>query len=88
MQAGSGVESCPVCNSPGVRVMDSRVRTSGRSRRKRCERCGHRWSTIEVSLEEAPTLVSDEAIVRAEKIIADAIDQLSALRSSLIEFLP
>jgi transcriptional regulator NrdR family protein len=39
---------CPVCHHDDSAVIDSK---SGR-RRRRCTRCGERWSTVEIELEE------------------------------------
>lgn len=40
---------CPSCNFPDTKVVDSRVTGDGLSirRRRECERCGHRFSTLE-----------------------------------------
>ncbi len=40
---------CPACNSAETKVVDSRMSGDGMSirRRRECERCGHRFSTLE-----------------------------------------
>lgn len=40
---------CPACNSADTKVVDSRMSGDGMSirRRRECERCGHRFSTLE-----------------------------------------
>jgi transcriptional repressor NrdR len=40
---------CPVCNSPDTRVIDSRLSLDGTSvrRRRECEKCEFRFSTLE-----------------------------------------
>ncbi|TAL19958.1 transcriptional repressor NrdR [Patescibacteria group bacterium] len=40
---------CPACNFRDTKVVDSRVSSDGLSirRRRECERCGHRFSTLE-----------------------------------------
>lgn len=40
---------CPVCNSAETKVVDSRMSGDGMNirRRRECERCGHRFSTLE-----------------------------------------
>ena len=40
---------CPACNSVETKVVDSRMSGDGMSirRRRECERCGHRFSTLE-----------------------------------------
>lgn len=41
--------NCPVCNSKDTKVVDSRISTDGLSirRRRECNKCGFRFSTIE-----------------------------------------
>ena len=41
--------NCPKCNEPEARVVDSRNRESGREvyRRRRCQSCGTRFTTLE-----------------------------------------
>lgn len=41
---------CPLCDKGGTRVINSRYVTSydGVSRRRECQNCGHRWTTIEI----------------------------------------
>ena len=43
---------CPECRSKKTVVIDSRDVAEGRSRRRRrhCNKCRHRWSTIEVNV--------------------------------------
>jgi len=40
---------CPVCSHPDTRVVDSRMSTEGESirRRRECDKCGFRFSTVE-----------------------------------------
>lgn len=40
---------CPQCKQPGLRVIESRKATGGTRRRKKCECCGYRFTTYEVS---------------------------------------
>lgn len=35
---------CPVCSHTETRVL----RKEGNNRRRKCERCKHRWTTVEV----------------------------------------
>lgn len=53
---------CPACNYRDTKVVDSRVSTDGLSirRRRECEKCGHRFSTLE-SLE-----ILDLAVVKRD----------------------
>ena len=38
---------CAVCKSADHRVLETVERESAIRRRRKCERCGHRWSTFE-----------------------------------------
>jgi transcriptional repressor NrdR len=38
---------CSVCSSPDHRVMDTVETDDAIRRRRKCERCGHRWTTFE-----------------------------------------
>lgn len=51
--------NCPRCNSPKIRVLDSRDGVDGRSvrRRRECESCGFRFGTIEQILDNLPLIV-------------------------------
>jgi transcriptional regulator NrdR family protein len=43
---------CPRCNAPDSHVYDSRLRVSGAVwRRRKCRKCGARWTTTETLLE-------------------------------------
>jgi transcriptional regulator NrdR family protein len=44
--------NCPKCNSDNVFTPDSRPRGNTVYRRRSCEGCGYRWSTLEISHEE------------------------------------
>lgn len=43
-------DPCPLCGREGSRVTDSRpyVGTAFRRRRRKCDPCGHAWTTLEV----------------------------------------
>jgi transcriptional regulator NrdR family protein len=53
---------CPACSAPGSGVYDSRVAISDGSpyvrRRRKCDACGHRWSTAEIPVEQFEALLS------------------------------
>lgn len=49
---------CPVCGNPKTGVIDSRIEEDCVSRRRSCERCGTRWKTIEVDLDQWDNMVS------------------------------
>ena len=68
---------CPVCNNQDTKVVDSRLSNDGSSirRRRMCEQCEHRFSTIEeVALLDTAVVKRDgrrEKYMR-EKVIAGA----------------
>jgi hypothetical protein len=43
-------DPCPHCRAEGSRVTDSRPHELGRSRRRHCDACNTRWTTIEVAV--------------------------------------
>jgi len=54
---------CPKCEADST-VSDSRLRTDGNIRRRRsCDKCGEKWSTIEISLEEFDKVLRMRAIL-------------------------
>lgn len=68
---------CIVCKSDAHRVLDTTERDNAIRRRRRCDRCGHRWTTIERDEAEAAG-----APVDREAILANirAIETLVAPR--------
>jgi transcriptional repressor NrdR len=38
---------CRVCSSEGHRVLETAERDNAVRRRRKCDRCGHRWTTWE-----------------------------------------
>lgn len=42
---------CPVCHCPDHRVLSTDRASTATRRRRKCDRCGHRWSTVEISAE-------------------------------------
>lgn len=40
---------CPQCKQHGLRVLESKKASDGQRRRKKCECCGYRFTTYEVS---------------------------------------
>jgi uncharacterized metal-binding protein (TIGR02443 family) len=44
-----GAMKCPVCHAVDSRVMH----TDGSKRRRECAHCRHRWSTVELPVENA-----------------------------------
>lgn len=44
---------CPKCQSPDLRTLETRPTASGVKRRRECETCRHRFTTVE-RLKERP----------------------------------
>lgn len=44
---------CPLCNHPDSRVLRTTERNGQIRRTRQCERCGHRWPTVEITEAEA-----------------------------------
>lgn len=49
----TGTDPCPRCGAAGSRVVDSRpyAATGWRRRRRKCDPCGHLWTTLEFPVE-------------------------------------
>lgn len=65
----AGIEICPDCGNHGVDVKDSRPCESGRRRRRVCQKCGYRWTTIEQPVDQVFTeaqqrLAKDYAVMK------------------------
>lgn len=60
-QARGNALRCPKCGAKRVIVQNTDVRTDGRvvSRRRECIECHHRWSTLEVPVEDMAVDPSD-----------------------------
>ena len=57
--------TCGECGSLAVFIIESRpLPRGGRRRRKRCDRCGHRATTYEISQEEYKALRKGKALPR------------------------
>ena len=39
---------CPKCNADSF-IYDSRIKENKVIRRRKCEKCGHKWMTIEIN---------------------------------------
>lgn len=72
---------CPVCGSTKVYVKDSRSFNDGEHKRRRreCGECGHRWTTVEVTLKEFQTIDIDAVAANNErdKVISEEIAKIS-----------
>lgn len=54
---------CSVCSSDAHRVLETVERDDAVRRRRKCDRCGHRWTTWE--REEAAAAPIDREAIRA-----------------------
>ena len=61
---------CRACGCTSTRVIDSRDSPDGRRRTRKCEDCGHRFPTVELSAKKF------DAIMRAAKLV----ERFEALR--------
>jgi hypothetical protein len=81
---GAGVDECPECGSDQVGVTDTRPEANGRRRRKKCDACGHRWTTLEMHMGAAKeALAGSLALRRADRLLADAAGHIQSVRSRL-----
>jgi hypothetical protein len=58
--------NCSSCGSLAVFVIESRNTANARRRRKRCDRCGHRETTYEISQEEYKALTKGKTTPEAK----------------------
>ncbi len=57
---------CLICNNSTL-VTDSRPVETGRFRRRTCSKCGYRFTTVEIALEDMGDIVEDiKAVVATE----------------------
>lgn len=59
---------CPKCNGES-HVIDSRDEESARRRRRKCDSCGHRYSTYEIHAEEYNRIRKLEPVITALQAI-------------------
>ena len=65
VRARCGLPSnCSQCGSLAVFILETRNTATARRRRKRCDRCGHRETTYEISQEEYKALKRGKALPR------------------------
>lgn len=57
--------NCPKCGHDVVSCIDSRPRNGTIYRRRKCMECGHRFSTLEISLDDMDRLKHKEALLRS-----------------------
>lgn len=57
--------NCPKCGSDETAVRDTRMTGIVRYRRRKCNRCGNKFSTMEIPMQEYIRLKADEAAVES-----------------------
>lgn len=62
---------CPNCGRDGTKVIESRQKLDGACRRRRQCECGHRFSTIEISVDKYEDLlkIKRSAVCTAEMAV-------------------
>ncbi len=71
---------CPGCGLANQnQVIDSRPRSGGGIRRRReCLVCGHRWSTVEIPIDEAAVRAEE-----AERILEKALAGMNRIQDAI-----
>lgn len=82
MEKGASLELCPHCGAIGARVVDSRLNSRGRVRKRICSNCKHEWRTVEIPLE---SYISEDGLYAAKGVISRAINALRQLEIKLPE---
>lgn len=63
-RGGSAALRCPECDRTGCRVINTRAAEAfdlpAVYRRRRCLKCDHRWSTVEIDADLLGLLLEDE----------------------------
>lgn len=73
---------CPRCGSDATHVSDSRgnPESSRRRRRRFCERCEHRFSTVEITDAEYEALLGSTALAQVKRELIAVLDRRMAGR--------
>ncbi len=86
---------CPTCQSKAYRVLETRETTKGRFRRRRhCDSCGFRESTIEIAIQDVPAEVgppksAKKEVYDLEKALEDALpDAIAVVKDGLVSRVP
>jgi transcriptional repressor NrdR len=56
--------NCPICNAPDARVMRTLDQGATIERRRRCDKCGHRYDTLELDAQQIEKLKSLQETLR------------------------
>jgi transcriptional repressor NrdR len=61
---------CAICNGADSRVLDTVATDDYIRRRRRCERCGHRWTTFERDERTSPRIDVEAALANVRSLEA------------------
>lgn len=65
---------CPKCQDDMTEVIDSRVMPYGVRRRRECLVCDHRWTTVEIDVDQYKTL---QRIARSMREITQELGKMN-----------
>lgn len=74
--------NCPICNSDKLICTDSRPSRGNTRRRKECQMCAHRFTTLEISADEYKTLKYKEMFLEDVLKRVGDIDKLKGVYTS------
>lgn len=79
--------NCPSCGKPSL-VLDTRTVGGYVRRRRKCETCPEKWSTLEIHIDQARAIVGNEQDFRRDLINATAelsrtVERMRELQSKL-----
>lgn len=66
--------NCPKCGDSEPMVIDSRQKPYGIRRRRECLVCGHRYSTVEISIDRYNFLKEAEILILNAKEVKEEIE--------------
>ena len=74
---------CPKCRSENVLIINSRPRGDTVRRRRECENCSERWTTLEISMEEYQLLTY--AFKKSKRTLIQLRDELNAVLEEITD---
>lgn len=75
---------CPKCRSPSSSVIDSRGSTGNIRRRRRCDRCSNRFTTVEIAVADT---VNTHARIRAVETDLIRAEVRAEFRDEIVQLL-
>jgi hypothetical protein len=76
---GSKYMECPNCGNRESAVKDSRSAKTTIRRRRQCQSCHHRWTTIEAAIDDTASTTQQELVAKLAKI-KELSEQISNLK--------